>query len=170
MTNKTDDELLNYLISIHEMTHTELRNCLTELTIQLRALLKKREACKDGSSHQEYWNKKGTTLTAKIIFVSNMLGEPPPAPELFAQDEDDFMEDIETVDNVPAFLDIAYPSDALQLTDELFNKLVASEDFLTLKRTDFDYLRDSGFLFNPTRRSFVQSEEPNFDFLKKGKK
>jgi hypothetical protein len=170
MTNKTDDELLNYLMSIHEMTHTELRNCLTELMVQLRSVLEKREACKDGSSHQEYWHKKGTALTAKIIFVSNMLGESP--PELFAdcQDEDDFMEEIETVDNVSTFLDIAYPSDALPLTDELFNKLVAAEDFLTLKKDDFDYLRDSGFLFNPTRRSFVQSEEPNFDFLKKGKK
>lgn len=63
------------------------------------------------------------------------------------------------------FLDITCPSDALPLTDELFNKLVAS-DFPDMKKTDFDCLRNNGFFFHPRRRSFVQPPVIEYDYDK----
>lgn len=62
---------------------------------------------------------------------------------------------------VSDFLDITCPSDAVLLTDELFNELVNS-DFAGMKKSDFDYFRDNGYFFHPRRRSFVQPPVTEF--------
>lgn len=62
--------------------------------------------------------------------------------------------DIKTGDSAHNLISELFSSDLLPLTDELFNELFSSG--FPKNRSDFDYLKNDGFLFNPLRRSFVK--------------
>jgi hypothetical protein len=64
-------------------------------------------------------------------------------------------------DSVESFLDIFCPPDALALTDELYDRLTADPNFPPLTKSDFNTFREKGYLYNPTRQSFIS--QPVFD-------
>lgn len=81
-------------------------------------------------------------------------------PDYFPPDNDDLVTIYTGDDGMSSFLNIVAPSDARPLTDDLYNELVTEAQFSTMKKSDFDFMKKSGFMFNPTRRSFVQ--QPTF--------
>jgi len=64
--------------------------------------------------------------------------------------------------SVQSFLDVLCPSDALALTDKLYDQLTADPNFPPLTKSEFNTFREQGYLYSPIRQSFVSP--PIFDF------
>jgi hypothetical protein len=74
---------------------------------------------------------------------------------------------IETGDSAYNLIFELCSPESLPLTEELFNDLFINSIFP--KRSDFDYLRNEGFLFNPVRGSFVKCLEDSIIEVDKDK-